>query len=92
MQGTIYLATENDIKRIVTDVIGELQSQIGKQPKEEERLYTEKETAELLRCHEMTLLKWRKKGYIPFIKIAGSIRYRESDINQLLKDGVNQQR
>ena len=53
------------------------------------RLLTEKEVAEITSISQATLRSHRfyRKG-IPFIKIEGSVRYRESDVNDYLKENT----
>ncbi len=84
----IYLTTENDIKKIVNDIVSELK--IGEKPIEEqpqERLLTTNEACEFLRCSKPTLHRWKKAGIVPFIRIGGNIRYRESDLTELIEGG-----
>lgn len=81
----MYLASENDIQRIVENVVRELKK--SEQPVEEksEKLYTAEEACKLLRCSKPTLHRWKKEGIIPFVRIGVNIRYRESDLKNLLK-------
>ncbi len=48
--------------------------------------YTSKEVLELLKIHQQTLYRWRKKGKIDFIKLGRkTFLYRKTDIEKLLQ-------
>jgi excisionase family DNA binding protein len=84
----VYLSTETDIKKLVIDIINELRN--NEQPtveaeKPEERLLTSAETCKFLRCSKPTLHRWKMAGIIPFVRLGGNIRYRESDLQQLIE-------
>ena len=50
-----------------------------------EKLLTTQEVKQITRVSEQTLKRWRKKNIVlGWLKIGGSIRYRESDVNRLL--------
>lgn len=81
----IYQIRENDLKKIVENIVKELKK--SEQPEIEEtpeKLYTAEEACKILRCSKPTLHRWKKSGIIPFVRIGVNIRYRESDINNLL--------
>lgn len=50
------------------------------------QLFTAKETAKILRVSEITLHRWRRDGKIPFVRINGSIRYREKDLEKIINE------
>lgn len=51
-------------------------------------LYTRREAAEILGVAPVTLAVWASKGIrLPYIKIGGSVRYRNEDINRFLSNG-----
>ncbi len=84
----VYLTTETDIKKIVIDIVNELKK--NEQPtveaeKPEERLLTSAETCKFLRCSKPTLHRWKMAGIVPFVRLGGNIRYRESDLQQLIE-------
>ncbi len=58
-----------------------------------ERLYTVKETAEILKVQEQTLRRWIKKGTINVIRLPGG-RYRltGSEVARLLQGGLMNER
>lgn len=81
----IYQIRETDLKKIVENIVSELKK--SEQPEIEEKpekLYTTEEACKMLRCSKPTLHRWKKSGIIPFVRIGVNIRYRESDINNLL--------
>jgi len=51
-----------------------------------EKLYTLKETAEILKVHENTLRLWDKKGILPAIRlgIKRVRRYKKEDIEKFI--------
>ena len=81
----IYQIRETDLKKIVENIVKELKK--SEQPEIEEtpgKLYTTEEACKILRCSKPTLHRWKKEGIIPFVRIGVNIRYKESDINNLL--------
>lgn len=50
------------------------------------KLLTETQVCEYLGITIHTLRYWRRKGYIPFIKIERHVRFREDDIISLLEE------
>jgi excisionase family DNA binding protein len=88
MEQVTILTTETDIKKIVIDIVNELKN--NEQPtveaeKPEERLLTSAETCKFLRCSKPTLHRWKMAGIVPFVRLGGNIRYRESDLQQLIE-------
>lgn len=51
-------------------------------------LLTTNQVKELLNVTNMTLYEWRKRDKIPFIQVGRTIRYRRSDIREIL-NGFN---
>ena len=50
---------------------------------------TEKQTAEYTGTKITTLRSWRNRGVgIPFVKIAGSVRYSKTDIDNYMKENT----
>ena len=54
-------------------------------------LLTTNQVKELLNVTNMTLYEWRKRDKIPFIQVGRTIRYRRSDIREIL-NGFNTQK
>jgi excisionase family DNA binding protein len=84
----IYLSSEIDIKKIVIDIVNEMRK--NEQPtveaeKPEERLLTTNEACEFLRCSKPTLHRMKKNGTIPFIRLGSNIRYKQTDLEKLIK-------
>ena len=52
-----------------------------------ERFLTDKELSGMLKVSRRSLQDYRNEGRIPYIQIGGKILYRESDIEQVLKNG-----
>lgn len=87
MEQVRILTTENDIERIVTDIVSALKK--NEQPtveaEREEKLYTSEEVCKILRCSRPTLHRWKRDGLIPFVRIGTNIRYKESDLKKLIE-------
>lgn len=52
-----------------------------------ERFLTDKELSAILKISRRSLQDYRNEGRIPYIQLGGKILYRESDIEQILKNG-----
>ena len=50
----------------------------------DERLWTIEDVCGYLQLSEMTVLRLKNKGEIPFLKVGGSIRYRKEEIDAML--------
>lgn len=86
MEQVKILTTENDIKKIVNDIVNELKkNEKPIEEKPEERLLTTDETCKFLRCSKPTLHRWKRDGLIPFVRIGTNIRYKESDLKKLIE-------
>ena len=55
-----------------------------------ERFLTDKELSGMLKVSRRSLQDYRNEGRIPYIQIGGKILYRESDIEQVLKNGYRE--
>lgn len=53
----------------------------------DERFLTDKELSGMLKVSRRSLQDYRNEGRIPYIQLGGKILYRESDIEQVLKNG-----
>lgn len=51
-----------------------------------DRYLTDKELSERLNISRRTLQEYRNEGKIPFYQIGAKVLYKESDIEQMLKD------
>ncbi|HJO03822.1 MAG TPA: helix-turn-helix domain-containing protein [Acidobacteriota bacterium] len=49
-----------------------------------QKLYTTETLAELLQVSPRTIRRERKEGRLPFVRVRGQIRYRESDVRSYL--------
>lgn len=74
-----------DLKEWALSLIDEAQ----KAKKEQEETYlTADEAAKYIPCSKPTLWRWNKTGYLKSVKIGSKVRYRLSDIKNLLnKEG-----
>lgn len=63
---------------------------------ERNKLKTTRETAEILRCSEVTLWRLRREGHLAFVRVLGKILFRQADIEHFIESrrrgGSNQSR
>ena len=50
-----------------------------------QKLYTSETLAELLQVSPRTIRRERKEGRLPFVRVRGQMRYRESDVRSYLE-------
>lgn len=55
-----------------------------------ERYLTDRELSAKLKLSRRTLQDYRNEGRIPFIQLGGKILYRESDVEQLLRNAYRE--
>ena len=55
-----------------------------------ERFLTDKELSGMLKVSRRSLQDYRNEGRIPYIQLGGKILYRESDREQVLKNGYRE--
>lgn len=90
MEKIIFHATPEEffIKRI-EDVIGKkLEYLFEQSKKEEDRFITREQAAKLIGVVPQTIFNWEKQGKVKSLRVSGSraVRYRLSDIKQIMKD------
>lgn len=51
-----------------------------------EHYITDEELSKLLKVHRRTLNDYRKKGILPYINFGGKVLYKESTIQNILKE------
>ncbi len=73
---------EDLIKRITSNVIGEIKPLLTGEEKKESKRLSRRESADWLRISERTLDKLSKGGDIKFIRIGGRVMYQEEDLIQ----------
>lgn len=81
----IVMLTVGQLKAIIRDVAAGSRDfkgeSIASMP---DTLLTTNEACEFLRCSKPTLHRWKKEGIVPHIRIGANIRYRESDLVDIL--------
>ena len=82
----VYLLKESELNQMITNAVTEALDLFTPptQERKEEKLLTTNEACEVLRCSKPTLHRWKKEGIIPHVRIGANIRYKESDINNLI--------
>ncbi len=73
----------DDLRTVITDILDEREA---KQSSVKEEMLTRKEVCERLQISNPTLHRWVKEGYLKPVKVGSTKRYRESDINKLLRE------
>lgn len=51
----------------------------------QEKLLTKKEVMKKFGVCDTTLWHWRNKGYLEAVKVGRSVRYRQSDVERVMK-------
>jgi predicted DNA-binding transcriptional regulator AlpA len=82
MSGEDLLVFSNDL---INRAKSELSVEIAEARKE--RYLTRQEVKEICGVCDATLWHWNKKGYLTTIKIGSKVRYRMSDVRQILEGG-----
>lgn len=70
---------------LLTSAIERVRTELSIHPKD--AYYTIKQVAELLSVDRTTLFRWQKGGYLIPIKVGGLVRYRKSDVEELINRG-----
>jgi excisionase family DNA binding protein len=74
----------NDLREFLNEVKREIQ------PDKKEEYLTRLQVCEMLNVDQSTIWRWDKSGYLAAIKIGGKIRYRMSDIENLLNSNSDE--
>ncbi|CAL2111108.1 putative Transcriptional regulator, AlpA family [Tenacibaculum sp. 190130A14a] len=65
-------------------------SELTKKQKMENELITQEEACKILNRSSTTLWRYRNKGILPYLRLAGiGLRYKKSDVMNLLKNNNN---
>ena len=67
------------------EIMKNFQESLEKSKPIEERYLTAEETAQMLGVDKSTLWRWNKCGYLTNIKVGSKVRYRESDVRNLME-------
>ena len=84
MSGEDLLVFSNDL---INRAKSELSVEIAEARKE--RYLTRQEVKEICGVCDATLWHWNKKNYLKTIKIGSKVRYKMSDVRQILEGGAN---
>jgi predicted DNA-binding transcriptional regulator AlpA len=84
MSGEDLLVFSNDL---INRAKSELSVEIAEARKE--RYLTRQEVKEICGVCDATLWHWNKKGYLKTIKVGSKVRYKMSDVRQILEGGSN---
>lgn len=77
--------TTADLKEFALCLIKETRELKDGKPEAEERYLTTRETAKKLGVSENTLWRWGRSKYLAPVKVGGTLYYKMSDIEKLLK-------
>lgn len=67
------------------EIMKNFQESFEKSKPIEEKYLTADETAEILGVDKSTLWRWNKCGYLSNVKIGSKVRYRLTDVEELMK-------
>lgn len=82
VSGADLLAFSNEL---INRAKSELSAEIAEARKE--KYLTKEEVKEICGVCDATLWHWNRKGYLRTVKIGNKVRYRQSDIRQILEGG-----
>jgi hypothetical protein len=76
----------DELQEMVSEVINRKQKPINEQKEEKPSLilYTTKQACDLFHKTRVTLHNWRKKGFLPFRKVNGSVYFTKNDIQDCI--------
>lgn len=80
----------DDLEEILNGIVDSRMAQFFESKKQEAKsdvLLTPKEVAEILGVNLTTLWRWNNEGYLTKVYIGDKPRYRQSDIDRILKKG-----
>lgn len=81
----IAMLTVGQLRAIIREVVVDSRDCKEEPPASmPDTLLTTNEACEFLRCSKPTLHRWKKEGIVPHIRIGANIRYRESDLVDIL--------
>lgn len=79
---TLLVVTAEQLKSIVSEAVRDAVASVA-HPVAEEYL-TEEEAAKLLKVSKFTVMAYRKRGNLPFVKHGSSVRIKRSDIDKMM--------
>lgn len=88
-----YVVAKDDLEEVINGIVdAKLESffEAKKVEAKSDVLLTPSEVAELLDVNLSTLWRWHRDGYLVKIYIGNKPRYRQSDIDRILKKGGKQ--
>lgn len=77
-----YVISKEDLESVVASAFDKVLSQ--REESKADRLLTSTEAAKRLHVTRVTLYRWEKANYLTPVRKGKAIRYRESDVNQLI--------
>jgi len=81
----------DDLEEILNGIVDSRMAQFFERKKNEasaDNLLTPKEVTEILGVNLTTLWRWHKEGYLTKVYIGEKPRYRQSDVDRILKGGL----
>ena len=82
----IVMLTVGQLREVIKSFIDEaIKSVVSVKENDIDSLLTTEEACEYLRISRPTIHRWKREGFIPHIRIGNNIRYRESDLREVLQ-------
>ncbi|MBF6597515.1 MAG: helix-turn-helix domain-containing protein [Fermentimonas sp.] len=82
----IVMLTVGQLREVIKSFIDEaIKSVVSVKENDIDSLLTTEEACEYLRISRPTIHRWKREGLIPHIRIGNNIRYRESDLRDVLQ-------
>ena len=82
----IVMLTVGQLREVMKSFIDEaIKSVVSVEENDIDSFLTTEEVCEYLRISRPTIHRWKREGVIPHIRIGKNIRYRESDLRDVLQ-------
>lgn len=78
---TLMLVSQNDLRQFVQSAVKEL---LDEREKKDEIYLTAEETCKRLEVNRSTLWRWDNCGYLVAHKVGKKVRYKLSDVEQII--------
>lgn len=85
-----YVVGREDLEAVISSIVDERIAKFFDTKRKEaegDTLITPKEVCQLLGVNLTTLWRWNNEGYLTKVYIGNKPRYRQSDIDRILKKG-----
>lgn len=79
----MYMVSAADLERILRDLVNDLISE--REEVKKETYISANQVSNLLGVSKSTLWRWEKENYLVPVRIGNKLRYKESEVKQLME-------